>query len=78
MATKLTKPVTRVADEFIRDAGKFRKLVVTMYPSGLIGVRPQGTRREEFYPITNIWYIAVKARVAAEKAAKAAKRKARK
>lgn len=78
MTTKLKKAVSRGTDELIRDAGKFRKLVVTIYPSGLIGIRPERTRREELMPITHIYSMAVKARVAAEKAEKAAKRKGRK
>jgi hypothetical protein len=75
MTTKLHKSIARVSNEHIRDTGKFRPLVVTLYPSGCIGLRPQGTRREELYPLANIYAIAVKARVAAEKAEKKAARK---
>lgn len=70
MATKLNKAVSRVSMVLIRDGGKVRHLVVTMYPSGDLGLRPQGTRREERYPIDRVYDAAVKARVASEKAAK--------
>ncbi len=75
MATKLNKPVSRVSGETVRDTGKFRPLVVTLYPAGLIGLRPMGTRREEVYPLASIYDLAVKARVSAEKAAKKAAKK---
>ena len=70
MATKLNKEITRVSNEVVRDTGKFRNLVVTLYPSGDIGLRPQGTRREERYPLEAVYHLALKARVAAEKLAK--------
>ena len=67
MTTKLNKEVSRVSNETIRDGGKVRQLVVTLYPNGTIGLRPQGTRREEVYPLEAIYFAAVKARVAAAK-----------
>jgi len=70
MTTRLTKPVSRVSGEVIRDAGKFRQLVVTIYPNGLIGLRPQGTRREETLSIPWVYLRAVEARVLREKEAK--------
>lgn len=75
MATKLEKAVTRVSNEVVRDTGKFRPLVVTLYPNGTVGIRPQGTRREETYPLDAVYHAAMKARVAAERAAKLAKKK---
>jgi len=74
MTTQLTKPVSRVSNEVIRDAGKFRNLVVTIYPSGLLGVRPQGTRREETLPLLHIYSLAVKARVMQERALRKGKK----
>ncbi len=68
--TPLEKPVTRRSNERVRDAGKSRRIVVTLYPNGLIGLRPERTRREETVPIDVIWLQAVKARVLAERAAK--------
>ena len=74
MATKLEKAITRVSNELVRDTGKFRPLVVTLYPNGTIGIRPQGTRREDTYPLEAVYHIAMKARVAEERAAKLAKK----
>lgn len=75
MATPLSKPVARVSAETVRDAGKTRPLVITLYPNGTIGLRPQGTRREEVYPLAAVYSLAVKARVAEERAAKSKRRK---
>lgn len=72
MATRLTKPVSRVSNETVRDTGKFRQLVITIDPAGLIELRPQGTRRAETYPIEALYYLALKTRVNAERAAKRA------
>ncbi len=70
MTTKLEKKVSRVSLDTVRDGSKRRPLVITLYPSGDIGLRPQGTRREERYPLEAVYHAAVKARVAAERAAK--------
>lgn len=70
MTTKLSKSVSRVSGEQVRDGNKFRKLVITLYPCGDIGIRPQGTRREERYPLEAVYHTALKARVASERAAK--------
>ena len=70
MATALTKKVIRRTDEYVREAGKFRRLVVTLYPSGMIGLRPEKTRREELYPLSRIYFAAVRDRVTREKADK--------
>ena len=80
--TSLTKNVVRkVETVMIRDAGRLRAAVVTLYPSGVIGIRPEKTRREELLPLAAVWDVAVKKRVATERkdkaAAKAAKKKAR-
>ena len=45
--TPRKKCVTRRSEEFIRDSTKLRRLVVTIYPAGFIGLRPEGTRHEE-------------------------------
>jgi len=51
----------------VRDDGRNKPLVVTLYPNGDIGLRPKGTRREERYPLDAIYSIAVKARVLSER-----------
>lgn len=70
MTTKLEKQVSRVSKETIRDGSKWRNLVVTLYPNGMIGIRPQGTRREEVTTLEGVYHNAVKARVAAVRASK--------
>jgi len=77
--TRLNKPIRRVSDSPVREAGKLRPLVVTIYPNGTIGLRPSKTRREEIITLEAAWSLGVKQRVAREqaiqRAAKAAKRK---
>lgn len=65
MTTTLTKPVKRRTNDgtTIRDRSKWRKLVVTLYPSGTIGLRLEGTRTEEVLPLDAVYSLAVKARV---------------
>lgn len=75
--TPLTKSVTRRTDDRIQWPGGSKRLVVTLYPNGLIGLRPEKTRREETIPVTHCYSIALKARVLAEREAKRAKRRAR-
>ena len=73
MTTPLNKSVSRVSSERVRDGSKYRALVVTLYPSGDIGLRPQGTRREERYPLEAVYHIALKARVFNERKIKGKK-----
>ena len=78
MATRLNKRVKRLTEATIREAGKTRRNVVTLYPSGVIGLRPEKTRREELIAIDTVWRTAVRNRVAVERMEKAKKRKAKK
>lgn len=64
--TPLKKPIKRRSEELVRDGSKFRRLVVVVYPSGFIGLRPEGTRREETITIKLVWEKAVQARVLRE------------
>lgn len=73
--TPLKKPVKRVTDTTVRDRGKVRRLVITVYPSGFIGLRPEATRKEELLSFDAAYSIAVKQRVARERAEKQAERK---
>ncbi len=75
--TDLDKPVKRRSGFSVRDAGKMRRLVVTLYPHGFIGLRPEKTRREETIGLHAAYDAAVKMRVARERAERAAARKAR-
>lgn len=52
-----------------------RRIVVTLYPGDLIGLRPERTKREEIVPLAAVYAAAVKSRVAAERAARAKKRR---
>jgi hypothetical protein len=51
MTTTLDKPVTRRTNEVRPDRGRRRAVIVTRYPTGHVGLRSQGTRREEAIPI---------------------------
>ena len=51
-----------------------RRLVVTLMPGDVIGLRPERTRREEFYSLAALYDLAVKTRVLSERAAKAARK----
>lgn len=42
----LKKAVTRRSDELMRDRSKYRRIVVTLYPAGFIGLRLERCRRE--------------------------------
>ena len=75
--TDLNKPVTRRSGFHVRDAGKLRRIVVTLYPHGFIGLRPEKTRREETIGLHAAYDMAVKMRVARERAEKQAARRAR-
>ena len=75
--TDLRKPVTRRTDDTIRDAGRVRRLVVTLYPGDVIGLRPEKTRREERTTLAAVYDLAVRLRVDAERREKKASRKAR-
>jgi hypothetical protein len=76
MTTTLSKPVKRRSNEVRRDRGKYRAIIVTLYPAGYIGLRLQGTRREETIPIEAAYERAVKMRLALEKAERKKKREA--
>jgi hypothetical protein len=74
--TKLSKPVSRVAEEaMVRDAGKWRALAITIYPGGFLGLRPYGTRREETVSLASCYSLAVKQRVREEMNERKAKRR---
>lgn len=76
--TDLNKPIRRRAPNTIRDAGKLRRLVVTLLPGGTVGLRPEGTRRNEYVSLDACYALAVRQRVNAERSDKARARKARK
>lgn len=75
--TPLNKSITRRSEATIRDGGRNRRIVITLYPSNVIGLRPEKTRREEVIPVEAVWSIAVKMRIAKERADNKAAKKAR-
>lgn len=75
--TDLNKAVKRRTNATIRDAGKVRRMVVTLYPGDVIGIRPEKTRREERTTLAAVYGLAVKQRVAIERAEKRSTRRTR-
>lgn len=73
----IRKAIPRRVADMVRDGGRLRRLVITVYPNGAIGLRPERTRREEIVSAGGIWQRAVKDRVMAERAAKIKARKER-
>jgi hypothetical protein len=61
--TPLKKSVTRRSDEIYRDRSKFRRIVVTLYPAGFIGLRLEKCRTEETLSIRAAYETAVHTRV---------------
>lgn len=75
MVTPSTKPVTRETSAFVRDRG-LRALIVTVHGS-LLELRPKGLRNRETLDLAGCYSLAVRQRVAREKAERQAARKAR-
>ena len=75
--TPLNKPVTRKTNSTVRDRGVVRNLVVTIFPNGAVGLRPERTQQTEIVTLDSIYALAIKQRVARERAEKLAKKKAR-
>lgn len=76
--TDLNKPVKRKTNTMIRDRGRLRQIMITIYPNGTIGLRPMGTRQEEVLTMESCYSLAVKQRVAKERIEKLAAKKAKK
>ena len=62
----------------VRDRGKYRRLVITLYPNDTIGLRPEKMRKEEIVSIESCYVLAIKQRVAQEHRDKLALKKVRK
>ena len=73
--TILTKPVRRKTTATVREQGKSRQLTVTIYPNNTIGLRPSKLRTEEIITLDSVYALAVRQRVAKERADKKSKRK---
>jgi hypothetical protein len=75
MTTKSTRPVTRESSAFVRDRG-LRPIIVTVSGS-ILELRAKGLRQREVLDLASCYSIAVKQRVASEKAERAAAKKAK-
>jgi hypothetical protein len=76
MTTKSTRPVTRETSAYVRDRG-LRPLIATI-SGGIIELRAKGLRSREVLELGACYSLAVKQRIAAEKAARKAARKGKK
>jgi hypothetical protein len=65
--TPLKKAVRRRSEELMRDRSKYRRIVVTLYPGGFIGLRLEKCRREETPSIRGAYETAVLTRVMRER-----------
>lgn len=71
--TPSIKPVTRLTSAYVRSRG-LRPLVATLHGSMLL-LRPKGLRTSEVLDLGAAYSVAVKQRIASERAARKAKRK---
>ena len=62
------KAVRRRTDELYRDRSTYRRIVVTLYPAGFIGLRLEKCRREETLSMRAAYETAVQTRVMRERA----------
>jgi hypothetical protein len=61
--TPLKRAVRRRSEELYRDRSSYRRIVVTLYPAGFIGLRLEKCRHEETLSIRAAYETAVKTRV---------------
>ena len=61
--TPLKRAVRRRSEELYRDRSKYRRIVVTLYPAGFIGLRFEKCRHEETLSIAVAYETAVQTRV---------------
>ena len=73
--TPLNKPVVRKTNSTVRDRGVVRNLVVTIFPNGTVGLRPERTRQTEIVTLDSIYALAIKQRVVRERAEKLTKKR---
>lgn len=69
-----SKAITKRVECYIRDRGKLRRLIVTLHANGLLTIRPEKTRSGEEILASDAWSLAVKMRVARERAEKKARK----
>jgi hypothetical protein len=66
--TPLKRTVTRRSEELYRDRSKYRRIVVTLYPAGFIGLRLEKCRLAETLSMRAAYETAVHTRVMRERA----------
>lgn len=71
MATSLNRPVVRKTTTPHRG----RRMVITLYPGDVVGVRHERARKEYQIPLAWVYDMAVKAEVQRQKAERAKKKK---
>lgn len=69
--TPLKTRITRRSEELYRDRSKFRRLIVTLYPAGYIGLRLEKCRKEETISLRAAYEAATLSRVQRERSEKA-------
>jgi hypothetical protein len=73
--TPLTRKVVRRSSETYRDRSRMRRIVITLYPTGVIGLRLEKTRQEETLSLAAAYEMAVRSGVAFERAQRSKKRR---
>jgi hypothetical protein len=68
--TPLKRTVKRRTEELYRDRSTYRRIVVSLHPSGFIGLRLEKCRREETLSIRAAYEAAVQTRVMREQSAR--------
>jgi len=76
--TNLTKSVSWVSAGFVREAGKTRRVVVTMKPPNLLGFRAKGCRKTYWLTTDACYVAAVKADLADQRRQKRKEKRLRK
>jgi hypothetical protein len=65
--TPLNKTVTRRSEQLYRDRSTYRRIVVSLHPTGFIGLRLEKFRREETLSMRAAFEAAVQTRVLRER-----------
>lgn len=68
--TPLKSKVIRRSEELYRDKSKMRRIVVTLYPAGMIGLRLEKCRTEETISLRAAYEAATQSRVRYERSQK--------
>lgn len=74
----LTKPVSRVSNGLIKEAGKHRQIVITLKPPSTLGFRAKGCRKTYYLTAEACYIMAVKAELADQRRQKQKGKKHRK